>query len=263
MLALISGRGSLPSHVASAQPVPPLICVLDGFAPNDLLADITFRLEKLGSLLGDLKERGVTEVCFCGAISRPEFKPTALDRATLPLLPVMMKAIGSGDDAALRSVIRIFEQRGFLVRAAHELAPNLLAPAGILSKVRPDTRMREAVERADAVLEALGPLDVGQGCVVGAGQVWGIESIGGTDHMLNTLPDGVDRADAVLVKAPKPGQDLRADLPTVGPDTIDRLVASGLKGLALRAGQVMMLDRALMISKADAARIAIWVRETG
>lgn len=266
MLALVTGRGSLPARIASAQTeirgTPPLICVLEGFAPDDLEADITFRLEHLGSLLADLKERGVREVCFCGAIERPAFDPSALDQATLPLVPVMMQAMGTGDDGALRAVMALFEEQGFTIRAAHELAPDILAREGVLSQIAPWDAAVADLERADAVLRALAPLDVGQGCVVGAGQVWGIETIGGTDHMLRSLPEKVRGARALLVKAPKTGQDLRADMPTVGPETIDAIAEAGLAGLVIEAGRVILLEPRETIKRADAAGLLFWSRRS-
>lgn len=260
MLALVSGKGALPALVAGAQAKPPLVCVLDGFAPEGLNADITFRLERLGSFLADLKARGVTEVCFCGAIERPPFDPTKLDAETMPLVPVMMQAMGAGDDGALRAVMELFEAQGMTVRAAHDLAPDLMAPAGVLSRLQPDDQMHADVARADAVLAALAPVDVGQGCVVGAGQVWGIETTGGTDHMLATLPERAGRSKAVLVKAPKEGQDLRVDMPAIGPDTVMAVAGAGLAGLVVQAGSVLILKRAETIAAADAAGLVLWSR---
>lgn len=259
-LALIAGRGGLPAAVAAAQPQPPLICALKGFEPEGLAPDLRFRLETLGSLLKELGARGVREVCLCGAITRPPVDPAAIDAATLPLVPVMMQALQAGDDAALRAVIGIFEAAGFTLRAAHDLAPGLLVQEGVPSAARPDARMQADADRAAAVLAALAPLDVGQGCVVGAGQVWGIEAVGGTDHLLETLPQGAAQARALLVKAPKLGQDLRADMPAVGPGTIDALVRAGLAGMVVRAGATLMLDRDETLRRADAAGLVVWAR---
>jgi DUF1009 family protein len=146
------------------------------------------------------------------------------------------------------------------VRAAHDLAPAILAPEGQLSATPLTERMEQDIARADAVLAALGPLDVGQGCVVGGGQVWGIETMGGTDHLLRTLPEGAGRAGALLVKRPKPGQDMRADLPTIGPDTMDRLAAAGLAGAVIDAGAVILLSPDETRRRADAEGLVLWSR---
>ena len=172
-----------------------------------------------------------------------------------------MQAMGAGDDGALRAVMKLLEDQGFVVRAAHEMASGLLAPDGVLTSAQPDDAMRADVVRADAVLDALSALDVGQGCVVGAGQVWGIEAIGGTDHLLTTLPANVRDANPVLVKRPKTGQDLRADMPTVGPGTIDALVRAGLRGLVVDAGAVIMLEREETLARAEAAGLVLWSRK--
>lgn len=260
MLALIAGRGSLPAAVAASQTTAPLVCVLQGFEPDGLATDISFRLEHLGTLLRDLKAREITDICLCGAIERPAIDPSAIDVATMPLVPIMMQAMGSGDDAALRAVIEIFETQGFRIRAAHELAPDILAPEGVLTSTWPDDHTCEDEKRGRAVLDALAPLDVGQGCVVGAGQVWGIETIGGTDHLLSSLPDAVRRTRALLIKRPKYGQDMRADMPTIGPETIDALINAGLAGLVIVAGQTILLNRAETVKRANDAGLILWSR---
>ncbi|WP_187430050.1 UDP-2,3-diacylglucosamine pyrophosphatase LpxI [Roseobacter fucihabitans] len=265
MLALIAGRGGLPARIAGAQPVAPLICALRGFEPEGLEAEIVFRLEHLGSLLADLKARGVDEICLCGAIERPPLDPSALDGATLPLVPTIMKAMSTGDDGALRAVIAVFEAQGFKVTAAQDLAADLLVGEGVLSAVQPDERMLLDADRGAAVLAALAPLDVGQGCVVGAGLVWGIETLGGTDHLLETLPSGVAKTRAILVKQAKTGQDRRVDMPTIGPDTIAAAARAGLAGLAgirVEAGSVILLEPDATIAAADAAGLVLWARKS-
>ena len=258
MLALIAGRGGLPAAVAQAQAVKPLVCALEGFAPDGVTPDVTFRLEGLGPLLTQLQARGVRDVCLCGGIDRPQIDPALIAPETLPLIPLLQTAIAAGDDGALRAVMSIFETFGFCVRAAHDLAPGLVVQAGVLTAQAPDQTMLDAAVRGDAVLKALAPLDVGQACVAGAGQVWGIETVGGTAHMLGALPPAVRQAGAVLVKRSKAGQDLRADMPTIGPDTITQLAQAGLAGMVLEAGRVLVLERDTVKREAEAAGLAIW-----
>lgn len=260
MLALIAGQGDLPAEVARAQGKTPLVCALKDHMPAGLNVDVVFRLEQLGTLIADLGARGINEVCLCGSITRPDIDTSAIDAATQPLVPKIMSALTSGDDAALRVVLDIFETAGFRVRAAHELAPNLLAPIGVLSQAEPDAQMRKDAVRGRAVLDALAPFDVGQACVVAAGQILGIETVWGTDHMLSQLPSGVAGRGAILVKRPKTGQDMRVDMPTVGPQTVRAIQSAGLAGLVIEAEQVLMLHRAQVLALADAAGIVIWAR---
>ena len=260
MLALVAGRGSLPAQVAAAQTKAPLVCVLEGFAPEGLKADIVFRLEHLGSFLIKLGHMGVTEVCFCGGIDRPQVDPSLIDADTLPLVPLIQKSLEQGDDGALRTVIGLFEQTGFRVRAVHELLPDLMVPEGVLSTRTPDAQMHRDAARGQAVLSALSPLDVGQACVVGGGQVLGIETLGGTDHMLAHLPDTPLREGGLLVKGPKAGQDQRADMPTIGPDTVAAVARAGLAGIVIDACGVILLDPDTTVSRVDDAGLILWSR---
>ncbi|SFR03874.1 LpxI family protein [Poseidonocella sedimentorum] len=257
MRALIAGRGRLPELVAEAGPV--LVCALEGQGPERLSPALTFRLEHLGTFLEDLSHRGVTEICLAGAIDRPGFDPAGLDAATAPLVPVLAKAIHSGDDGALRAIIELLEARGIGVMGAHEIVPDLVAQAGVLAG-QIDPQAEADAARGMALLDTLAPLDVGQACVAGAGQILGIEAAGGTAWMLATLPDTPQRAEGLLVKAAKPGQDRRADLPAIGPDTVAQAAEAGLRGIVLRAGDVMILDRPEVIAAAKAANLLLWAR---
>jgi DUF1009 family protein len=260
MLALIAGQGDLPATVAASQKAPPLICALDGFAPAGLSVDLTFRIETLGSFLADLKGRGVTQVCLCGSIARPPVDPSRIDAATLPLVPRMLAAIQSGDDAALRTVMDILEDHDFEVLGAHQIAPDIVIGEGVLSAASPDSRMQEDAARGAALLSALAPFDVGQACVCGAGRILAIEGAGGTDHMLASLPEVARTGAAILVKWAKDGQDLRADMPAIGPETITSIKAAGLAGLCVQAGRVILLHPEETVARANSAGLVLWSR---
>lgn len=254
MLALIAGAGALPPVLA---PRAGLVAALKG---NDtrITPDLTFRLEHLGTLLADLQTRGVTEVCFAGAVTRPEIDPTRIDAATRPLAPRLGEALANGDDSALRIILDMFEEAGFTIRAAHDIAPDLLPPAGVLTRAEPDAGARAMADRAARVLQITGPADIGQGCVARAGQIIAMEAALGTDWMLASLKGTGEGG--LFYKAPKPGQDRRVDLPTIGPDTVAGAKAAGLDGIAIEADGVIMLDRAQTIAAADAAGLFLWVR---
>lgn len=260
-LALIAGRGALPALVAEAQAQPPLICGYEGIALENVQPDLTFRLETLGTLLAELKSRDVTEVCFCGGIDRPQIDPARLDAATLPLVPLFQKALAGGDNTALSVVKDIFEQQGLTVRGADALRPDLLAGAGVLGAVEPDAQMQSDASRGAAVLAGLSALDIGQGCVVGRGQVWGIETIGGTDHLLSTLPAGSRDARAILCKGPKQNQIREIDLPTIGVETLRAAHQAGLAGVVIDAGDVLILDQRACIALADDLGLVLWSRD--
>ena len=298
MLALIAGRGRLPAAVAAAQDRPLLVCSLDGFEPDGLAPDITFRLETLGSFLLQLGERGVTDICLCGSIERPEIDPARLDAETAPLVPVLQEALDKGDDGALRAVMELLERTGFTIRAAHDLAPALLPERGVPTRRQPQQTHRDDVGVALQVLQDQGRADLGQACVVKRGKVLAREGQAGTDAMLarlamprdsgspdfgpitwtfdlagdmigqaadwlsNTTEDAPDApgAGAILFKAPKPGQDRRADLPTIGAQTARRAAEAGLDGIVIEAGGVIVLDQHEVVAILDAMGMFLWVR---
>lgn len=262
-LALIAGRGRLPSEVAAAQEVPPLVCAYEGQLPDQIVFDLTFRLETLGTLLVALGEKGVTRVCFCGAIDRPDLDPSKLDAETLPLVPLFQKALAAGDNGALQILKDIFEQTGFEVVGADELLPDLVAEQGVMSAAWPDAQMRRDAARGEAVLAGLAPLDIGQACVIGAEQVLGIETKGGTDHLLATLPADARDMRAILCKGPKAGQIREIDMPTIGPATLQAAHAAGLAGVIVDAGDVIVLEAERCTALADEFGLVLWVRRGG
>lgn len=253
MLALIAGTGALPAVILQGRQA--YVCAMAGFAP-EVPVDLTFRIEQLGSLLAHLKGQGVAEVCFAGAVKRPTIDPDAIDAATRPLVPVIQAAIAAGDDGALRAIIGIFEQAGFAVRAAHELAPQLLPVAGVPTRRKPDAQMMGEAVLGNRVIIKLGERDLGQACVISADTLLAQEGPDGTDAMIA----GIKAKGGVLYKAPKPDQDRRADLPVIGLGTAKSVVAAGLDGIVIEAGGVMVLDMAAVIAELDAHDKVLWVR---
>ncbi|WP_170480457.1 LpxI family protein [Ruegeria arenilitoris] len=261
MLALIAGTGTLPDELASQLSERPLICSLEGLEPENLKPDLVFPLEHLGSFIAELKSRGVTEICMAGAIERPAVDPSRIDAQTLPLVPIIQKAMMSGDDGALRAAISVFESVGLDVRSAHEIAPDIFPPSGCLTQIEPSKRDLEDADRAAAIVRAMGAADVGQACAVLNGQALAIESVFGTAWMLQSLSQRPDAGGGVLYKGPKPNQDMRVDIPTIGPETIPDVVAAGLAGIVIEKGSVIVLDRKRVISECDRMGIFLLVRE--
>lgn len=256
-LAVIAGRGDLPALMCAAVDTPPLVCGYEGTALSGVTADITFRLETLGTLLLELGTRGITSVCFAGGLDRPALDPTKIDTKTTPLVPMFMQALQQGDDGALRVVVELFEKTGFEVLGAHEVAPDLLAIGGVYGTVWPDAQMRTDAGVAAEYLSKMSPQDKGQGCVVANGKVIAMEDIRGTDAMLASLEK---RSNGILFKAPKEGQSRRIDLPTVGPETFDAASRAGLRGVVVDAGGVLVLHSEECAARANAHGLVFWAR---
>ena len=239
-VAVIAGSGALPLAVAAAVP-DPVYVTFDG-TPAPVGAEaVPARLEQLGQLFEALHAAQVTQVCFAGAMARPQIDPRLLDAHALRLAASFPK----GDDALLREVLAVFTEQGLTPVAAAALCPDLVLAEGHVLGAPTDQDRADAAH-ARAVLEALAPLDVGQAAVVAGGLVLGIETLQGTDALLRFVaetPAHLRRAKGVLVKQPKAGQDLRIDMPTIGPATVAGAAKAGLAGLFVPAGQVIVLDR--------------------
>jgi UDP-2,3-diacylglucosamine hydrolase len=265
--ALIAGRGALPATLVSAATDRPLVAAMQGFLPDGLTPDITFHLERLIPFFNALHDAGVGRVVFAGAVTRPQgFEIGLIDPATATVLPALQMAMQAGDDATLRAVIALFEANDLTVVSPADLAPDLMPAAGLLTGTLTPQDEADA-SRAAAIVASLGLVDVGQGAVVQQGLCLAVEALPGTDAMLTHVAaiDATLRPDAVrgrglLYKAPKPAQDRRIDLPTVGPTTVTAAARAGLGGIAFQAGGTILLDRAATIAAAEAKGLFLWSR---
>ncbi|PZO66001.1 MAG: DUF1009 domain-containing protein [Paracoccus denitrificans] len=253
--AVIAGQGPLAGIIATSLD-DVSIYALQGFAPEGLTST-PFRLERLVPLVEELTAAGVSRVVFAGAVQRPPLDPEAFDPRTASLVPRMVMAIQSGDDAALRELAAIFEESDLPVVGAQEIVPQLVPDEGVLcGEIAP--RARKDADRAAEILALTGTLDIGQGCVVAGGLCLAIETLPGTKAMLDFVAATRRGTGGVFYKAPKAGQDLRFDMPVIGPETVAQAAAANLSGIAWQAGGVMMLDRDATVAAAEAAGIFLW-----
>lgn len=261
-IALIAGEGRLAPAIAAALDRP-LVYALDHLRPE--VEARPFRLERLVPFLDELSDQGVTQVVFAGAIRRPKIEPELFDARTMAIVPRILMGMQSGDDAALRAVLDVFEEAGIAIRSVDQILPELVPAEGILAG-EPTPRDHKDAARAAEIVRGLGALDIGQGAVVAQGLCLAVEALPGTQAMLEFaalhagLKPDPKGARGVLYKAPKPGQDRRIDLPTIGPDTVRQVAAAGLGGIAWQAGSVILLERAEAIARAESAGLFLWAR---
>lgn len=261
-LGIIAGSGSLPALLAEADP-DALVVAFEGTRldlPEDRVQ--RHRVEKLGTLFKSLKQAGVTRVVMGGAWARPEISPLRADSVMLRLAPRIMQAIKGGDDGILRFVISVLEDHGFAVVGAHEVLPTLTAPPGLIAGPKPSPAALADLPRARVILDALAPVDVGQGCVVADGLCLGIETLQGTDALLRFVGETPSRLRGqrrgVLVKRPKRGQDMRVDMPAIGPRTIEAAAKADLDGIAIAAHTVLILDRPQVEAACAQHNLFLW-----
>jgi len=205
-----------------------------------------------------LRAAGCETVCFAGLVSRPDFTAVRPDLRGLMALPGVIMAARHGDDALLRHMTRVFAREGFRLEGAHEVMGDLTLQAGPIGRHRPRRDDEADMIRAVEVARAIGALDIGQGAVVCRGLVLAVEAQEGTDAMLRRvaeLPEAIrgspERPCGVLAKTPKPIQETRVDLPTIGVGTLQRVARAGLAGIAGEAGRVLVLDREDFVAMAD------------
>lgn len=262
-LGLIAGGGTLPVEIArhcerSGRPL--FVIRLKGFAGEGLdpFAGAEVGLAELGKCIKALKRAGCEAVCLAGNVARPDFATLLPDLRGLAVLPRAIAAARKGDDALLRLLVGEFEREGFRVEGAHEVMEDLTLPAGQLGRVAPtETDMADALKALE-VARAIGSLDIGQAAVAAHGLVLAVEAQEGTDAMLGRVAElpahlrGKPGAPmGVLAKAPKPIQETRVDLPTIGLATVQGVARAGLAGIVGETGRLLVLDREATVALAD------------
>ena len=259
-VGIVAGGGRLPIQVAAAARAAGrdvFIVGLEGFADKSLISPWSHEIIRIGSagrILAALRDHGCRDLVLIGTIRRPSIFDLRPDQEGARLLARVGRAAFAGDDGLLAAVIRVLGEEGFRILGAQDILNEALGPRGVLTRVGPDAKAMADIERGVAVARALGMADVGQCCVVQQGLVLAVEAIEGTDAMLARCgslarpgPGGV------LVKLVKPGQERRADLPTIGPETVRGAAAAGLRGVAFEAGGAILAEREASIAAADAA----------
>ena len=264
-LGILACAGSLPVEIAEAALKAGRqvhVVGIEGFAePGIAVYSHTIRnIGQVGGMLTSLRRAGCRQLVIAGALRRPNLLKIRVDYGFFRAISTALSLTRGGDDSVLRRVVRFFEKEGFEVIGVDQIAPHLLAHAGALGRLQPNPANERAMSRAAALLSALGAFDVGQGAVATEDHIIAVEGARGTDEMLAQVEaagqkvgcgDAQPTYGAVLVKMPKPGQELRVDLPAIGPRTVERARACGLSGIVIAAGRSLVIERDRTIALAD------------
>jgi UDP-2,3-diacylglucosamine hydrolase len=269
-LALICGGGSLPLAVAdsvSARGRQVVLFPLRGAADAAGLSRYPHHWLYLGqanTLIRHARAAGCRDVVLIGSLVRPSLWQIRPDFTALREFPRIVSAFRGGDDHLLSHIARLLERHGFRLVGAHEVAPEILAPEGALGRVQPAEYERADIALGFDYLGAAGPFDVGQAAVVSGRHVLAVEAAEGTDAMLARVAEmrasgrvRTPTGRGVLIKAPKPGQDRRFDLPSIGPQTVEEVTRAGLAGIAVVAGSTIIAEPERLIAAADRANIFV------
>lgn len=270
-IAIICGGGSFPGAVADAlvrRGRRPVMFAIRGWANSKLVEQHRHHwvaLGQLGRFLRLAEADHCRDVLFIGTLLRPPLTQIRLDWRTIKLVPRIARCFRGGDDRLLSGIAQLLENEGLRIVGLKDVAPDIIVPQGVLGRYRPSPRDQSDIARALDLIATLGPFDVGQAAIVANNHVLAVEAAEGTDNLLArvaelrgqgrvTTPYGV----GVLVKAPKPAQDRRFDLPAIGPQTIANAARAGLAGVAVAAGDTIIADAAEAVAAADRAKIFLF-----
>jgi DUF1009 family protein len=262
-IGVIAGGGMMPVEIVRscvARGTEVYVAALQPWADEALYADvehIAARIGEAGRIMKFFKSHGVVDLVLAGGIKRPTIKELVPDFEAIKMLAkVALKT--KGDDGVLRAVIAEVEARGFRVCGVEEVMPEMLFGEGVFGRVKPSAEDMDDIRRGFEVVRALGAVDVGQAAVVQEGVVLAVEAAEGTDAMLARAAGLRKRGKApVMIKIPKPGQDMRVDVPAIGMRTIENLAQNGIGGIAVEAGGILVIEREAVIAAADQAGVFI------
>lgn len=261
-LGLIAGGGLVPVEIArylKRSGRPYCVIRLEGLADSELAGHPGHDIDvgHFQKIFVALAQEGCRAVCMVGYVKRPDFDAMQRDEGGAAHLPGIQAAGRGGDDSLLRQVARVFESQGYAIEGAHEANPELCLEEGLQAGEAPSPEAREDVEEAFRVAHALGALDIGQAAVVAGRITLAVEAQEGTDALLKrvatlspVLIGTQDRRKGVLAKVPKPIQDLRLDMPTIGVQTVEAAAAAGLCGIVGQAGALLVVDKARVYARA-------------
>lgn len=264
-VAVVAGSGRLPVDVAEGLARlghAPLVILVRG--ETDLRSQLaSFETEEISlgefaSFVPRIKRRGITHMVLAGGIGRrPSLREIRPSLSLLRHLAKAVTALARGDDGLLSLLIRGIESEGIRVVGAHEIVPDLLAVEGPMTREKPSRADWRDLDAAYAAARTIGALDIGQGTIAIGGRVIAVEGIEGTDGLLARVRDMrghgrlAGKTRGVLVKCAKPGQELRADLPAIGPATVEMAHAAGLAGIGVEAEHALVLDFSELKARAD------------
>jgi DUF1009 family protein len=268
-LGLVSFGGSLPLALAKTLQAAGtgFHCIfMEGITDPGLRAypHTPIRFFQVGKMLDGLRKAGCESIVFVGQLFRPNIFKMRFDFTTLRHLPVFLHARAGGDDAVLKKVTRAYEHEGFRVLSLKDVAPTLVAQSGQMGRHGLSSQMQSDAAFGMRSMHAFGKYDVGQAIIVDRRRVIAVEAVEGTDEMLRrveglrgTVRYPAPRRSGVLVKAAKPQQHLRDDMPVIGINTVRNAIAAGLEAIAIESGRVVTADLPDMVALANEHQLAI------
>jgi DUF1009 family protein len=213
------------------------------------------KLGQLGHIRDALKHGGATQSVMLGPVTKKRFFADAMLDATG--LKVLARVAVRSDDNLLRAIARFLDEEGIPIADPTPYLLDRLAPAGVLGRHAPTEEEWADARYGLELARGIGRLDLGQTVVVKDRVALAVEALEGTDACIRRGGELARSGGFVVVKAVKPNQDRRFDLPAVGTDTVDAIRDAGGRVLAVEAGATLVMDLAHMVERADKAKIAV------
>lgn len=260
-VGLIAGNGRFPvifARTARAEGVSVVAVAHEGETEPELAGVVDaltwIRVGELEPVIRVFRAHGVRRAVMAGGIRKAalleHFAPDERGMRCLARIQTW------SDDAVLRSVAAELEGEGVEVVASTLFLSSILTPVGLLTSRAPDEQQWTDIRYGLAVAKGVGAFDIGQTVVVKSGMVLAVEAIEGTDEAMRR-GGRLGRGGSVVVKVSKPGQDLRFDVPAVGPQTVGTCREAGIAVVALEAGKTLLLERETLVADAEAAGVAL------
>lgn len=274
VLGLIAGEGEFPKLVARgarARGRRVVIVALRGAADPALrsLADLfCWRgVAQLGRWIRVFRRAGCCEIIMAGRVRKADMFAGPRWLQWLQYLPDLTSlrvwyrhARDKRNDTLLGAVADELQRRGLILVDSTKYCPDALAPPGVLTPFEPAAAVRADVEFAWPIAKEIARLDVGQAVAVKECEIIAVEAIEGTDRLIERAGSLCPQGGWTLVKVAKPNQDMRFDVPTIGPNTIEKLAAARAAALVIEAGRTLVLERPRLLELAQRHRIAVVAR---
>lgn len=270
-LGIIAGSGKFPFLVAEGAKragCDITIIALRGFA-DPQLAQNASRFHWAGIArprrwIRLFKRAGVDRIILAGSVRKSDMYGRFRLLRLLPDLTAIkiwfFRLPDKRNDTVLGAIADELASHGLIMESCVKYTPEHMAPEGVLTRRQPSTAQLRDIEFGWSIAQRMGDLDIGQSIAVKETEVIAVEAIEGTDRMIQRAGELCRHGGWSLVKVAKPNQDMRFDVPTVGPDTIERLRQCGAGMLVVEAGKTVIIDRPAVIAAADKAGIVVVAR---
>ncbi len=264
-IAIIAGEGYLPRQVYDSCILRGIECEVIGLNDNisdEIFNDVkysTYQSYAVSKIIGKIKSLNIQHIVFAGKVNRQNISKLLLDSKGAKLFAMILRK-GLSDNSILKTIVRFFEHEGFIVISPEQISTEIVVQKGNLTEISIDQETKDDIYRGFNILKGIAHFDIGQAIVIQNGLVLGVEAAEGTDNLIQRSGaiQQENEKKGILIKACKPEQDRRVDLPCIGEKTIENLYNANIRGVALESGYSLILHPKKTIELANKKGIFIY-----